>query len=445
MSWNQPWIRNEIRRDGFISSYGQFRTERDRAERVDGATLRSMFLPTLTRLGQKSLNDKREFVRSQLQHYGVKFEESQFSGRGTKLMKQVLQDGGCDTVPPHILKLEEELYREWLNTQTLESLDTNPDWVLDKYFGSDRQNPDRRITTTILKVPFPLHSGYRVSLMTEAVKKVNGLIHELARGIRTQAFYMGWDKTAVEEAAKSHLSDERKEADAAEKKRKAEEKKRKMERTRLHTSYLLKDGKTQASPVGSYIVDCDEIEDQWPDQAQDMTIDIHPTDEPGIFKAEFDFGILDGVIIFGADEATVAQYCSRLDGDDDDSEDEDDSDLDDLKGRRKSKTGSKRNAPPSKRVKGPKKPKTGVVLKYELSLRCEETGEGEIYSDPEDGTIKFKDGKFASFTGEVGMPCVGGAVPFTARKVSDSPDSHGKEWVDYSDRRYESARMRRWH
>ncbi|KAJ5630176.1 hypothetical protein N7528_003833 [Penicillium herquei] len=190
MSWD-PSNYRQISRDGFVSQHGRFITERDRAERVDGATLRSMFLPTLTGLGQKSLDRQKDFVRNQLQHYDVKFEESQFSGRGTNLMKKVLQDGRCDTVPPHILKLENELHREWLNTQTLESLDGQPDWVLDKYFGSDRQNPDRTITTTILKVPFPMHNNYRVSLMTEAVKKVNGLFHEFAKGTQTQAFYMG--------------------------------------------------------------------------------------------------------------------------------------------------------------------------------------------------------------------------------------------------------------
>ncbi|KAJ5721961.1 uncharacterized protein N7483_009895 [Penicillium malachiteum] len=123
MSWNHP----QVSRDGFTSSYGRFLTERDRAERVDSATLRSMFLPKLTRLGQKALDDQRNFVRNQLQHYGVKFEERLFFGRGTPLMKQVLQDGRCDTVPPHILKLEEELHLERLNTQTLESLDRQPD------------------------------------------------------------------------------------------------------------------------------------------------------------------------------------------------------------------------------------------------------------------------------------------------------------------------------
>ncbi|KAJ5721962.1 uncharacterized protein N7483_009896 [Penicillium malachiteum] len=213
--------------------------------------------------------------------------------------------------------------------------------------------------------------------MTEAVKKVKGLVHKFQKGTQTHAFYMGWDKAAVEEAAKEHLLKDQliaqKETEEAKKKQEvdmkkyeAEMKKRKMERTRLHTSYLRKARKNQASPVGSYIVDCEEIEEQWPDQADNMTIDIHPTNEPGIFKAEFDFGVLDGVMILGADEATVARYCSRVDEDDDNSEDEDededDSDLDDLKGSGKYKTGSKRNAPAPKRVKKPKKPQTAVCL-----------------------------------------------------------------------------------
>ncbi|KAJ5630174.1 hypothetical protein N7528_003831 [Penicillium herquei] len=155
-------------------------------------------------------------------------------------------------------------------------------------------------------------------------------------------------------------------------------------------------------------------------------------------------------MIIGADKATVARYCSRVDDNhyddesDDDDEDEDDSDSTDLKGSGKSKTGSKRKAPAPKRTKGPKKPKTTMVLTYQLSLRCEETGEGEIFSRPGDGTIKFKDGKFASFTGDAAIPYVCSGV-FTARKVSNSPDSHNKEWADYSERQYERARISRWH
>lgn len=50
-----------------------------------------MFLPKLSREGQKILRDCTDFVRSQLQHYGVPFEEDHLTGNRTQLMKKVLQ------------------------------------------------------------------------------------------------------------------------------------------------------------------------------------------------------------------------------------------------------------------------------------------------------------------------------------------------------------------
>lgn len=57
---------NDIRRDGFFSRAGRFMTEPDAQDRVEGSQLRSMFLPKLSRDGQKALRDNRNFVRSQL-------------------------------------------------------------------------------------------------------------------------------------------------------------------------------------------------------------------------------------------------------------------------------------------------------------------------------------------------------------------------------------------
>lgn len=71
---------NAATRDGFTSSFGQFRTKCGCNERVDSSSLRRMFLPKLSREGQKILPDRTDFVRSQLQHYGVPLEEDVLSG-----------------------------------------------------------------------------------------------------------------------------------------------------------------------------------------------------------------------------------------------------------------------------------------------------------------------------------------------------------------------------
>lgn len=60
---------NDIRRDAFISGFGRFMVDPGRMDRIEGSQLRSMFLPKLSREGQKALSKNSRFVRSQLKHY----------------------------------------------------------------------------------------------------------------------------------------------------------------------------------------------------------------------------------------------------------------------------------------------------------------------------------------------------------------------------------------
>ena len=82
---------NRITCNGFESGFGRFFAQG--VERVDGARLKALFLPTLTKEANKLLRDQRNFVRGQLQHYGIDYDEKEFSGNGTKLLKKALQGG----------------------------------------------------------------------------------------------------------------------------------------------------------------------------------------------------------------------------------------------------------------------------------------------------------------------------------------------------------------
>lgn len=73
--------------------------------------------------------------------------------------------------------------------------------------------------------------------------------------------------------------------------------------------------------MGSYIVDSAAFEDYYgTGRTDELSLDIHETDTPGVFQAEFDFGVLEGVMILCADEDTLNEYC--MDSDDDDEESE---------------------------------------------------------------------------------------------------------------------------
>jgi len=56
-----------------------------RVKLIEGSSLRSMFLPKLSSEGRRMLaaNGDRQWVGAQLKHYGVQFDESEFSGNGT--------------------------------------------------------------------------------------------------------------------------------------------------------------------------------------------------------------------------------------------------------------------------------------------------------------------------------------------------------------------------
>lgn len=450
---------DDITRDGFACGFGRFYAQPGRVERVDGSSLRSMFLPKVTPEGRRKLNAgySDNFVRGQLKHYGVQFDESEISGNGTLLMKKVLQAGKCDKVPDHISELREQMHTEWLNKLTPEQLSSYPDWVMERYFLSSGRL-DHTKTTTVVGIPLPRESSYRVSQIHEAASKVTGLYQATSLGPKTQTIFMGWDSVAVGRAAKSHAAKETKELHVAEKEQEDE-------RTEMHTDYLntlkRKKGPRTCSPVGSYIIDCKQIEGEWPDRAGNLSLDIRQTKEPNVFEASFDFGVLEGVMIISAEKNALEQYCSQLDreaqsdGDEgadwSEEEDEDREKIevdDEVANNRKPTAGSKRRAealpghgPP------PKKPKARAAQPrtYLLKLKCRETGESVIQSTEERGTIKFKDEKLASFIGNANLPCVGQGVPFTARKISDTPACPGNSWADYSERAYEYARVRRWH
>ncbi|KAF7131075.1 hypothetical protein CNMCM5793_004062 [Aspergillus hiratsukae] len=426
---------NDIRRDGFVSAFGRFMAEPGRMDRIGGSLLRSMFLPKLSREGQKELRDNPHFVRAQLKHYGVQFEEREFTGQGTALMKAALQAGKCDQVPDHIMKLQQQMHAEWLSERTPEQLASQPDWVMQKYFLSADQ-PDRTKTTTVVGIPFDRSSQYRSGQMIEAASKITGLHHMRAFGPKTQVIFMGWDRASVERAANQYPVEEARRLQD-------EKDERENDREKIHMDYLnSRSQQTQdVTPVGTYIVDCETIEREWPDMADDLSLDIHRTDTPRVFKADFDFGVLEGVMIICSEKSALVEYCAQADGSEEETDDEDS-----VPAKENVKLGAKRNPPASKPMTRPKKYKAGQdqPRKYLLKLKCRETGEGMIHFQASNGTINFKDKTLASFEGVADFPGVGQGVSFFARKISDLPRLSGNDWTDYSERQYETERVNRW-
>ncbi|CAH0027133.1 unnamed protein product [Clonostachys rhizophaga] len=437
--------RGQIVRDGFVYSHGKFRA--GHVDRMEGSELRAMFLPNLSLEGRRVLAKGGEaFVRGQLLHYGVAFREDECLGCGALLMKIFLRTGKRDKVPDHILFLRAEMHAEWLDSLTPDQLSSYPEFAMEKYFLT-AERPDKAKTTTPVGIPFDRYSSSRTKNMREAAQKVEGLHCAKGMGPKTQTIFMGWDEEAVRQAALSHAGKEAAETQVAEKQR--EEK-----RDKLHQECQM-----TYSPVGHYIVDCEEIEQGW-DDVKDLNLDINETDQDGIFRVVFDFGILVGVMLICADKRKLNAHVSYLGAEyesderdteesesdeEEHAEDENQGEIDDMSeeanrgsGTRGRKRKSQASAPPHKRRK--KSRMVGVQpFQYFIKFRCRETGEGELYPEPEDGTLRFKDKRMAAFLGKVDMPCVGGQIPFAARKISNLPRPNGKSWSDYSDSEYEYA------
>lgn len=88
----------EVVRGGFGFSHDRFWTIPGNIERDTPEALRRMFLPGLTREANRVLRDKYYFVKGQFQHYGVEYDESEFHGNGTNLLKKMLCAGKVSIV-----------------------------------------------------------------------------------------------------------------------------------------------------------------------------------------------------------------------------------------------------------------------------------------------------------------------------------------------------------
>jgi len=94
---------------------------------------------------------------------------------------------------------------------------------------------------------------------------------------------------------------------------------REAERTARHEEYLaeMKQAKKERrpmpgpAPVGEYMIDCEAIEGEWPDMAEDMALSIRYDEALGAYAATFDFGIIQGVIIMSEDEGFLDRLSKR--------------------------------------------------------------------------------------------------------------------------------------
>ena len=116
----------EVSRGGFTYSYGNFQNK-DGVHRLQGAHLEWIFLPRLTPKANELIRENRNFVRGQLQHYGVAYHETQFIGNGLQLLKKVLKAGMVRSIFSPTMAAIADMYRPVRQSAKSHSQTETPD------------------------------------------------------------------------------------------------------------------------------------------------------------------------------------------------------------------------------------------------------------------------------------------------------------------------------
>ena len=202
--------------------------------------------------------------------------------------------------------------------------------------------------------------------------------------------------------------------------------------------------------IGSYVVRCSEIEEQWPSD-HDLTLDIGCGPTPDVVQAAVEFNVIEGTMILGLTDSALDEVDRDASGSEDSEEDdseEDDSEEDDSEedDQDEEPPTSRKRAPPAPKKKPgrPKKPKASPTRRILLRIRGRETGEGETFYNSERGYLEFTDDTFTRFAGVVSLPCVGSNTVFEGFKVDLKPQQAAEPFEDFSEEQYEDEGRSRW-
>ncbi|KAL7960328.1 hypothetical protein V8C34DRAFT_276861 [Trichoderma compactum] len=486
-----------IKRKGFQFCDGVFSV--NNIHRVNGSHLRELFNPSTLRLkrDQKAAADeahglfKKPFFAAQLRYYGVSFPPSSRTEELRILLEDAVRQGKCNHVPKSVMELEvsmradyEPLQQKWEADWAAWSAEKKrrEDEAFDKcktpgeraacdinrfmdlYFLTDGK-PDKTKTTMAMSL-----SGFgdRWTLHGMA-ERIPGL-HTCSGGRSpNREVCIGWDRVEVFGLASS-ISDR---DDRASKAKQKAERDQQLERHQKYVDQVQSKkagkGASKSSRAfslnrcqGSYIVQCDEIEDGWDDLGM-LTLDIS-IGKGNTLRAAYYFGIMEGTMILSQSEDTLQAIVgedgrnaeSSFSDEDDEGDDEDDDEEDDWQdstGGKKRKLGTislaKASGAAAVRRTNAKRRKTNPLpslsSRVYFRLRGRETGEGEVHPDPQAGHIDFMSDSCATFAGLMySFPYVGRNIEFRGHKVSDRPEVKPEEWEAFSYEVYDSARVGRW-
>lgn len=179
--------------------------------------------------------------------------------------------------------------------------------------------------------------------------------------------------------------------------------------------------------VGIYEVKCSAVENDWPQQAQEMELSITTAEESPLgLIAGFELGILEGTMLIATDKTKLNKFVDEM------SKGE---------GRRRYHHG---NGEISGGYCDIDNSGEDTSRRVYFRWRGRETGEGEIHSNDrtQGGYIDFSPDN-TTFEAYGGFPALGEKCKFTGSKLDD--ESYEPEpWSNFSPEMAEAARVDRW-
>lgn len=154
-----------------------------------------------------------------------------------------------DRVPDDILQMRNEMAEEWYAGLPIKDLAPEyPSRFVKQYFVDNSGAPDRTKTTTVLEIEgVGRNSQYRQGKIEQVLNSVPGLHYTSS----DSSMFVGWNVEAVNLGPSIQAE-----------KIAAEEKAKSDERIALHEKFV-KEMSTKRSPVGVYLIDCEELENGW--------------------------------------------------------------------------------------------------------------------------------------------------------------------------------------
>lgn len=269
--------------------------------------------------------------------------------------------------------------------------------------------------------------------LREAASRVKGLILREATEGQYRALFLGWSDSVVGarimlwKSQKQQGVERQGEAQEAESPQTGE-----ADENIKHTAYmqlLAAEGlpRESSSIIGSYVIRCPSIEDQWDDDDDDgeeMALDVKKTTRDGVYEAGFRFRVLEGVMLLSTDKKLLVKHRNDVDRTrsrenawdwnylrDENSGEDDGSETATSSSKKRKRSSVAATDTPNPR-------------RFWLMWNGRETGEGHLQADYDmnhTGCIEFADDTFTTFRAEMNLEFVGGDDLFRGFKVADTP------------------------